>query len=401
MQVKDVSDLHAELGREKLLPAIQASVVEVQVQDRQQSGNKRPPLTIRTIVEILAMQFDPADFILPNGYLTLGESAAMCGMGGVGKSRLVMQLALCCRTGREFLRWETRGPELRWLFLQTENSCRRLQADLERMLSAFTPAEREAINTGVFLHTLEGDEDGFLALDMANCERISDAIQKIDADIVVFDPLRDFGIDDLNTDAHMTETLREISRLTRRGNARRVPLVIHHALTGKAGIQKVMGFDRSSFGRNSKVLFMWTRAQINVAPVRPDDNSTLIIASGKCSNFSEFQPFAVRLNFDTMLYSRDDDFDVEEWRDSLDKAKSVADKLTLDGVFAMIPETASIPKNTVIQKLQDKGIGEKKARAFLDGHKSASGPIYEWHIKRSGKRDEIHLARCAQRDWER
>ena len=307
-----------------------------------------------------------------------------------------MQLALCCRTGREFLGWETRGPELRWLFLQTENSCRRLQADLERMLSAFTPTERQAITAGVFLHTLEADDDGFLALDMENRERISDAIAKTDTNIVVFDPLRDFGIDDLNADAHMTETLREISRLTRRGNARRVPLVIHHALTGKTGIQKVVGFDRSSFGRNSKVLFMWARAQINVAPVRPNDNSMLIIASGKCSNFTEFEPFAVRLDFDTMLYSRDDDFDVDEWRDALDSAKSAADKLTMDMVLALLPETGSKLKNAVIETLRDKGIGEKRIRAFLDEHTSASGPIHEWRIKRSSKRDEIHLAQHAQ-----
>jgi len=80
VQAKDVSDLHAELGREKLLPTIQASVVEIQTPDRQKSENKRPPLTIRTIDEILAMQFDPADLILPNGYLVLGECTAMCGI---------------------------------------------------------------------------------------------------------------------------------------------------------------------------------------------------------------------------------------------------------------------------------------------------------------------------------
>jgi hypothetical protein len=360
--------------------------------DTKGSESKRPPLTIRTIDEILAMQFDAGDLILPNGYLVQGERTAVCGMGGVGKSRLLMQLALSCRTGRKFLGWETRGRELRWLFLQTENSCRRLQADLQRMLSAFTPAEREAITTGVFFHTLEGDEDGFLALDMENRERIADAIANTEANIVVFDPLRDFGIDDLNSDAHMTETLREISRLTRRGNARRVPLVIHHSLTGKSGIQKVIGFDRSSFGRNSKVLFMWARAQINVAPVRPDDNSVLIIASGKCSNFAEFEPFAVRMDFDTMLYSRDDEFDVDEWRNALDNAKSSANKLTLDTLLALLPETSSTPKKTIIERLRDKGIGEKKIRVFLKEHTSDSGPIYEWRIKRSGKRDEIHLA---------
>jgi RecA-family ATPase len=149
------------------------------------------------------MKFDDADLILSNGYLALGERTAICGVGSVGKSRLIMQLALCCRTGREFLGWETRGHELNWLFLQTDNSNRRLKFDLERMLRAFSPAESEAINAGVFFHTLEADDDGFLALDLKNRERISNAIVKTNANIVVFDPLRDFGIDDLNADAHM------------------------------------------------------------------------------------------------------------------------------------------------------------------------------------------------------
>jgi len=62
----------------------------------------------------------------------------------------------------------------------------------------------------------------------------------------------------------------------------------------------------------------------------------------------------------------------------------------------MLPDAVSTPKNTVIEKFQEKGIGEKKARTFLDEHTSLDGPIYEWRIKRSGKRDEIHLARHAQ-----
>src|SRR5437764_13584122 len=179
------------------------------------------------------------------------------------------------------------------------------------MLNAFSPDEQQAIKSGVFFHTLEADDDGFLMLDLENCDRVADAIAKFDANIVVFDPLRDFGFDDLNADKYMTETLREISRITKRGNPKRIPLINHHAGTGKAGIQKATGFDRSSFGRNSKVLFSWARAQVNIAPALPDDNDLLVIASAKCNNYAEFEPFAVRLNTETMLYEREDDLGVD------------------------------------------------------------------------------------------
>jgi RecA-family ATPase len=390
VQAKDVSDLHAELGREKLLPTIQANVVKVETNEHCQT--KRSPLTIRTIGEILTMTFDDADLILPNGYLARGERTAICGVGGVGKSRLGMQLALCCRAGRDFLGWATRGQELNWLFLQTENSNRRLKFDLERMLTAFSPAQREPINAGVFFHTLEADDDGFLILDVENSERIANAIADVSADVVVFDPLRDFGTDDLNADRYMTETLREISRVTKRGNPKRIPLVIHHAGTGRAGIQKATGFDRSSFGRNSKVLFSWARAQINVAPGLPDDNSLIVISSGKCSIAAEFEPFAVALDEQTMLYHRDENFDFDAWQQSLESSRGRAEKLSVEMVLDLLPPIGSIPKITVIERLREKGIGEKRSRPFISGNLAPSGPIHEWHIKRSGKRDEIHLS---------
>src|SRR5260370_14760263 len=235
-------------------------------------------------------------------------------MGGVGKTRLIMQLALCCRAGRNFLSWPTHGRGLVFLFLQTENSCRRLKVDVERMLTGFTAEECDRIKNGIFLHTLEQDEDGFLMLDLENSERIANAIAQTGANVVVFDPLRDFGSDDLNSDRYMSETLREISRVTRRGNPNRALLVIHHAGTGKAAIQKTLGFDRSSFGRNSKVLFSWARAQINVSPALPDDNSLIIIASGKCSNAPEFEPLAARLNPETMLYEMHQGLARPAWR---------------------------------------------------------------------------------------
>jgi hypothetical protein len=399
MQAKDVSDLHKELGRDKLLSTIHESLVDAQTSGEDESKSaKRQPLTIRTINEILDMFFDDKELVLPNGYLAHGEKTAICGMGGVGKSRLVMQLALCCRTGQSFLGWETQGRDLRWVFLQTENSCRRLQFDLERMLAAFTPEECELIKGGVFFHTLEEDEDGFLMLDLENSERIAEAIASTRADIVVFDPLRDFGSNDLNSDKHMTETLREISRVTKRGNPRRIPLVIHHAGTGRAGIQKTTGYDRSSFGRNSKVLFSWARAH---APALPNSNDTIIIASAKCSNSREFEPFAAHLDQDTMLYVRLDDFDFDEWRQSLEPPKRGAPKKpTLEMLLEILPLEGSISKAVVLERFGDKEISEKRARGFIDSVLSPHGSIHEWHIKRSGKRDDIHLSMYPQPESE-
>jgi hypothetical protein len=369
-----------------------AAIVNAEAVEEPEVSDKRRPLTVRTIGEILEMTFDDGELILANGYLALGERTAVCGMGGVGKSRLMMQLALCCRARRDFLDWETRRHELRWLFLQTENSNRRLKYDVGRMLSAFTTEEQQAIKAGVFFHTLEADDDGFLMLDVENSERIVNAIAAVNADVVVYDPLRDFGSDDLNSDRYMTETLREISRITKRGNPKRIPLIIHHAGTGKAGILKATGFDRSSFGRNSKVLFSWVRAQINIAPGSADDNNTIVICSAKCSNAKEFETFAATLNEETMLYSRDEHFDLDAWQHSLASPRGGADKLNIDVVIDLLPLTGSIPKAVVIERLRDKGIGEKRSREFISANLAPLGPVHEWHIKRSGKRDEIHLA---------
>ena len=90
---------------------------------------KADGLTIRTPDEILAMTFDDSDRLLGDRLLAKGQSLVMAGPGGIGKSRLLLQLAVSTRAGLPFISFETRGQELRWLILQTENSNRRLQDD--------------------------------------------------------------------------------------------------------------------------------------------------------------------------------------------------------------------------------------------------------------------------------
>lgn len=361
-----------------------------------QVPQKLAPLTIRTIDEILRMEHDDEDFLLENGYLMRGDRTAICGMGGAGKSRLVMQWAMCSITGHSFLEWETRGRDTRWLFLQSENSTRRLQSELRKMLTAYTESERNKIATQIFFHTLEADDDGFLALnDASNRDRISKAIEATKADVVVCDPLRDFATDDLNSDEGMRETLSWLTRIVRKGNAKRTPLVIHHAGTGRAGIAKASGYDRSSFGRNSKVLFGWARAQINVAPVNPDDNKVLIVASGKCSNAVEFERFAIRLNTDTMSYEVAHDLNLDEWEKRVNEdGKGRGRQKEPEDLLSLVTELEKVPKAELAMRAQNAGIAEKRFRVLLD-ILTDRRDLHEHKQKRAGARARILISRLA------
>ena len=193
------------------------------------------------------------------------------------------------------------------------------------------------------------------------------------ADVVVWDPLRDFSLDDLNSDKFMGETLRDILRLTKRGNPKRFPLAIHHAATGRAGVQKTTGWDRSSFGRNSKVLQMTARAVINVAPAKGEDNSTIIIASGKSNNAPEFSPFAAKLNFETMLYAPDEDFDLEGWKEEIGTGREA--RVTPKDFRELLKRGQEYEKRQLVKILdEEKGVGKTYAYRMIDEAKSRGGP---------------------------
>ena len=332
----------------------------------QNAGAGFKPLSLRSPLEILKMQFDPADLLLENGYLVKGSPLTILGQGGLGKSRFTLQLAVCSILGRDFLGWKTSGADVKWLFLQTENGCRRLKADLGKMMAGLSKAELSKLDANLRIHTIEHDEDTFVSLgsDLGR-ERVKQTINGFPADVVVFDVLRDFGIGDLNSDADMAATCGAIGGVVRQGNPQRIPLVVHHATTGRAGIAKASGFDRSSFGRNSKVLLGWTRAQINLAPHGPDSNDVVIVTSGKANDFEEFKPFAVRLNTDTWQYEPAPDIDIEEWKQAIaGKGAGRAATASLSDVVEQTRKAGidGISKAGLVQAvIKETGCGKSKA----------------------------------------
>jgi AAA domain len=316
------------------------------------TGDKTSGLTIRTPDEIIAMVFDDQDIIVGDRIIAEGQSCVFVAAGGLGKSRISLQIPACVATGRKFLNFTTGKENSKWLFLQTENSNRRLQSDL-RPLKSWLGEDWPKFATRVKFHTVENDTDAFVNLDSPDAVANIQAAIKLHApDIIVVDPLNDFAIGDLNKDADMKMTLQTLSRICRKGNPKRAIVVLHHALTGKFGAARATGFDRASFGRNSKTLHAWTRAQINLAPVDPDSNERLIVACGKCSNGREFPAFAVRLNLNSMIYEVDPTVDVSQWEKDVTGSKDSAPLINPDRVRELCT-TAGSTKAALAKAIMD------------------------------------------------
>ena len=274
-------------------------------------------LSLRKPNELLAMEFDDSDYYLKNGILTKGNPLVIVGPSGAGKTTLALQLVACIITGKDFLNMPVHQQDMKWLFIQNENSNRRLQYELAKLKGWLNADEWQAVDDNITLSVLEKDNDYYLSLkDPFNVDLLAGAVRKVKAGGVVFDPLSAFAPGSLNTDTAMLSTLRSLASLARDGDPTASPVIIHHTLNGRAGMKKATGYDRGSYGRGSDALHGWTRGQINLAPVYPDHNDSLIIACGKNSNASEFKTFGVTRNPSTRVYEVDGNIDVAAWEES-------------------------------------------------------------------------------------
>jgi hypothetical protein len=286
-------------------------------------------MSIRSPGAILALPCDEHACMLGDRLLAKGQSFVIAGVGGVGKTRLLLQLLVALIVGRSWCGIATHARAPSCLLLQTENGNDRLQRDLAA-LKEWAAKDWKRVEDKLKIHTLETDADTLLHLsEPENALRIERIIRKLDPDILSFDPLRDFGIGDLNADADMAATLRELGRIARAGRADRALILLHHAITGRAGAAKAFGLERTGFARNSKVLQTWARGVVNVVPAEDDNNDRLVLTCGKNSNGPEFAPVAVRLNPE-MIYAVADDFDIDAWREHVTRKRKATPKFNVD-----------------------------------------------------------------------
>src|SRR5215471_15433786 len=93
-------------------------------------------LSVRTPRELIGMRFDDTDNYFGDRILAAGQPCTLLGPGGVGKSRICLQSAVCMILGLDFVGFPTRAEGKKWLFIQTQNTNRRLHYDLMNIVSA-------------------------------------------------------------------------------------------------------------------------------------------------------------------------------------------------------------------------------------------------------------------------
>jgi hypothetical protein len=326
----------------------------------------RTSLSMRTPNEIVNMTFDDGDNLMGNRLLARGQAMTMLAPGGTGKSRILLQMLACLVNEIDFCGFACRGKGMKWLVLQTENSNRRLHDDFINLGRWLGDARFDLFSSSCLIHTMEHDEDGMVFLsDPANQKALSELIESSGCDGIAFDPLGDFAIGDPNKDQDMRETCQTISRICKKDNPNRCIIISHHAITGKAGAMKATGFDRASYGRNSKVLHSWVRGQINISPVDPENNERLVLSCGKCSNGREFQTFGIRLNPDKMIYEVDPDFDIETWEEEVGKTPNKV-QIAPDQIRSLCPVAGVSKENYSKLIIKETGCSRATAYRWID-----------------------------------
>ena len=277
-----------------------------------------PPFTIRSWGDVRGAALPPRETFLDDAF-ALSTVQAIMGQGGVGKSRVSINIARNNVLGIPFCGLSTGQRPYRWLFIGNENSLHRLKRDVTAMSEGLSTEQIELLDQHVHLHSLETLDDSFICLsDDTVKERWYETVKAVKPDIIVPDPWGEIQFGDPNNDLDTRQSVRELLRICMRVNPKMAQLILHHGRTGRANIAQAAGWDKGNFGKGSKALYSGCRAVVNLAPADPDDHSRLVMVCAKSNDCPPFDTRGIKLDDNTLTYDVDPDFDFDAWQADVD-----------------------------------------------------------------------------------
>lgn len=279
--------------------------------------------TTRDPFEILSDTREEPPEIWGGLSLQRGQLMEVIGSSGLGKSRLILNLAINQILGRDFAGLPTYSTPLTWLFFGNENSFFRYRYDLRKMVSILTTEEQKKLRGRIWLPTVENPGDSYLSFAHDdNIKKFKATIKTRNPDVLVLDPWGAIIDGDELSDQDVRKTLSTLlDAISECSQEKPMPVIIlNHSRMGIREMVKATGPDAANFGKNSKAIFTVMRNVWNLRRGSEEDAEMPIVEliHAKCSDRKLYPKSAVELNPDTLHYNHLPNFDHELWQAKLE-----------------------------------------------------------------------------------
>ena len=282
-------------------------------------------------LDIEADDSEPPEEIWGGLRLAPGQLMEIIGGSGLGKSRMMLDLAVNQVLGRDFAGLPTCKRPLKWLFYGNENGFYRFRNDLRQMLKFCSSEQRERLRGHIFLPTMARPKDVYVSFaDEENRVKLKTTIRYRDADVVVLDPWGAVIDGDELDDGDVRKTIFEIMDVLA-ANVKKptAGIILNHSRNGIKELVDAAGFGAANYGKNSKAIFSVMRNVWNLRPAHIADQITKIeLIHAKSSDFAAYEPRAVDFDPRTFTYDLDPAFDHVAWQYELERIKRDGSSLT-------------------------------------------------------------------------
>jgi hypothetical protein len=359
----------AALEKADGLKAIQMAVEGIRSDLTKAGGSEPSGFTVRSWGECVEIELPPKRFIMGELFAQ-GQVQALFGQGGLGKSRLALNIARNQVLGLPFLEMGTGTDPMRHLFIGSENDLYRWQIDTRCMSKGLAKEQVGLLANHIRVTTLEKQGDTFINLgDDENEQKWRDTLREWPPDVLWVDPWGDV-LEGEGFDGDVRSTISTLRKLACDVSPDCGVVILAHARTGTANIAQAAGFDAANFGKDSKALFSCARAVVNIAPYDASDNPDLVWIPAKNNNGTRPEPLRIRLDPQTLTYSAVEVLDVEVWREDLKTAakttwKKAGTKFDPDAVLGLAAK--QLTKTELHAEVRGWGVTERDARAGIDG----------------------------------
>ena len=282
-------------------------------------------------LDIEADDSEPPEEIWGGLRLAPGQLMEVIGGSGLGKSRMMLNLAVNQVLGRDFAGLPTCRRPLKWLFYGNENGFYRFRNDLRQMLKFCSSEQRERLRGHIFLPTMARPKDVYVSFaDEENRVKLKTTIRYRDADVVVLDPWGAVIDGDELDDGDVRKTIFEIMDvLSANVEKPTAGIILNHSRNGARELADAAGFSAANYGKNSKAIFSVMRNVWNLRPAHIADQITKIeLIHAKSSDFAAYEPRAVDFDPRTFTYDLDPAFDHVAWQYELERIKRDGSSLT-------------------------------------------------------------------------